>query len=146
MLEYFRFRRELKNLHASRSSLTRKITDLEEKRTDYYESQPEIDWHIQQEDKLDHRILLLQTNYFRGQLERHLIPMPSKGDSEYWFKYDFDGGDGEVYILNEGGIRLAKNLLREEERLFRNRVTFWVSIVFGLIGVITGLVSLLVGK
>ncbi|MBD3670028.1 MAG: hypothetical protein HUJ29_04570 [Gammaproteobacteria bacterium] len=146
MFEYYRFRKELKKLHASRVSLTRKITELEENRTDYYESQPEIDWHIQQEDKLDYGILLLQTNFFKQQLESHLIPMPSKDNSEYWFKYDFDDNNGEVYLLSESGIIFVKSLLREEERIVRDRIMFWVSIIFGLIGVVTGLVSLLVNK
>jgi hypothetical protein len=68
-----------------------------------------------------------------------LEPPPRESDGADWTE---DSRYGEWYLTSAGRTQL-RAAIRGEQRDRRERLTWWVPIIFGFIGTLTGLASIL---
>lgn len=145
MLEWFRYRRELKSLQEHLKHLDSEATSIEVTAENYYETQPHISYIAQQGDETEHRIMFVQTEYFKRLCQRYALPMPDKSNEELYVKFDFDDDAGDRYLLNDKGIFEVRRLIREEKKAIREEYGFWITMIIGLVGALTGLASVVGG-
>ena len=76
------------------------------------------------------------------------VPLPSMEHQIYLYSYDTRlmirdglGRLNDALILNAAGRFAVRAAIRTEQRERRERWVWWIPIVFGLIGALTGLVS-----
>ena len=100
-------------------------------------------------DDIDYRIAdeeidLLKTQYFKSKISKTIYSLPSHPrtddeDSEIWFR----GSYTAEWLLTNKGLVEAHNLLLKDKKERRESISFWMSILFGLLGLIIGLVSVI---
>lgn len=80
-----------------------------------------------------------ETEFLVRQAQWLLIPVPEPPDQ--WDQHHTESTSG--YFLTLEGRRDLRNRIREERRLRLEPVTIWLSLVIGVIGGLTGLISVL---
>lgn len=83
----------------------------------------------------------LITNNYRRITQKLSVPMPDRNDGALWEDVENDMLQYDVRCLTTSGERAIKLLIREEQKHRREAVGYWFGILVGLIGAITGLVS-----
>jgi hypothetical protein len=96
-----------------------------------------------QMDLYDTGVEYLKTTYYESQCNKLGIPIPDKNDNVQYYKFNFDDHEGEVYILKDKGFHDLRNQIREERKYFRDIFGFYLSLLIGVIGALTALVSVL---
>ena len=145
MFEWLRYRRDLKSLHEHLKHLDREFLAIEVNADNYYEKQPQISSLTQQSDEIEHRILLVQTEYYKRLCQRYALPIPDINNEDLYVKFDFDDEYGDRYLLNDKGIFEVRKLIREERKAIREEFGFWITMTVGLVGALTGLASVVGG-
>ncbi|AGA85206.1 hypothetical protein GFL09_13505 [Pseudomonas stutzeri] len=109
--------------------------------------QPEQDGqlqdYIQKSDSLYEWRLLILTEYWMIEADRLGVPLPDRDDRTFWGRVEFDSDPREPRYLTDAGIRIVRADIREERRQRREPVTFWSSIMIGVVGALTGLASVI---
>ena len=88
---------------------------------------------------------LIQTDYYRRKAESLLIDMPDTNDPTMYSRVGWEDHPDEPYYLTPAGLKVVKATVREEQKHRREAVGYWFGILVGLIGAITGLVSVFNG-
>jgi hypothetical protein len=83
------------------------------------------------------------SDYLICEADRLLLPLPDD-DEKNWTT--FDGGEGVERVLTRKGINEIRTAIRGELKARSERFLMLTSGLIGVIGAITGLVSVLVGK
>lgn len=90
---------------------------------------------------IDEEMALLKTQYVKSKIIKAIYSLPQtpiEGD-EIWEKGNFTG---EWHLTDKGFIE-AHNIIRNFKKEQRENISFWVSILFGLLGLVIGLVSII---
>ena len=95
----------------------------------------------QESINLENMIKNYQTQYYTRVCQKLVLPMPETLNSEYYYKFDFDIDMGDILILTPSGFHHVRNLIYEERKRKREICGFWVAILIGFIGALTGLVA-----
>ena len=139
MIEKIKYLLKLKKLRNAKGEISKRLTRLESIQQTA-DTIAEANSLFQDEEKVMSWIEYLQTQYYHSVCHKLIIPIP-KFESENYYKYDFDDNNGERYILSSNGFYIVRQMIRTEKKERREFFSFWVIILFGLIGAITGLVA-----
>ncbi len=90
---------------------------------------------------IDDEIALLRTQYFKGKINKSIYSLPPTPieDNEIWERGNYTG---EWHLTDKGYIE-AHNIILNIKKEQRENITFWVTIIFGLLGLVIGLVSII---
>lgn len=89
---------------------------------------------------IEAEIPILVTRYLADKANKKLLPIPPMNkDGGYW---ELSHEIGKWHLTNKGITELRK-LIREDSKELRESVYFWISILFGLLGLIIGLISVI---
>lgn len=88
----------------------------------------------------DWRYLIL-TKYWSDKADALGVSLPNFVDKRYWGKIDYDNDPSEPLYLTNEGLKLVIAAVREEQKHERERFGFWSTLLIGVIGAATGLVS-----
>ena len=142
MIEYFKYRKELRRLNKELSKLSCEYDQV----GDSYKGKNDhghLSYLVQHHHEFNQWIEFYKTNYLKSKADRLLLPMPDNQDKTMYEEFDFGDEDGPKQIQTTKGIYHLKTLIREEQKSKREIVGFWFTISTGLIGAIIGLVSIL---
>ena len=142
MKNYFQYIRNLQKLRKNQRVISKKFIDIISQ-ANTPEEFAEASLIGQEEEKITKWIEKLQTTYYCNTCQDLLIPIPDKEDKDMYYQYNFDDEKRDVYILTVVGFQKIRKLIREERKEKRESIGFWIAIFFGIIGAITGLVSVL---
>ena len=78
------------------------------------------------------------TNYLNRRIKEFGVPLPGFNNEEYWHK-DF----GSSYYLTDRGKHEANRRIRQELKERRDPIIQILAILIGVIGALTGLISVL---
>lgn len=96
---------------------------------------------------LDDEISELITDRLISRAQKLYVPIPKKPipeagevrpENEHWEQNELGN-----WHLKTKGIAEIRNLIRQEEKESREKIAFWISIIFGLIGAFTGLIAII---
>ena len=82
-----------------------------------------------------------QTSYLLEQADRLIVEQPGVFDEEAW-----DQGAGGERFLTEAAFGKLREAIRTEQKAWVERFLIWVPGIIGILGALTGLVSVLKGK
>ena len=99
--------------------------------------------YIRREDQVYQWKMLIQTEYFRNKADVLSVPMPDPSDKEMYDSVEWDDDPQQPKYLTDKGVRSIKVAVREEEKHRREATGYWFGIVVGIIGALTGLISIL---
>lgn len=107
--------------------------------------EPADDWerYIRTSDSIFEWRQSIITKYLERKAEALLVPLPDRQDKNLWDRVDFDNDPSQPMYLTQKGVLEARKIIREEEKARREAVTFWVAILFGAGGMLTGIISAL---
>lgn len=145
MIRWFKYRRrvaELQKLRARTQAAFRvDITRaLRERNTDAYESLKH--WRSVELGMLDSEIESLKTGRLIAHAERLMLPTPAVNHPDEDGPWDFEMHTGMRYLTREAMVILRRQI-REEIHERRQTVSFWITGLVGVIGALTGLLSVL---
>lgn len=101
--------------------------------------------YVRKDDAMFEWKMLIHTEYLRNKADALDAQMPDITDPEMYGRVDWDDDPKQPYYLTEKGIRAAREAIRSEEKHRREAVGYWFGIAVGLIGAVTGLVSVFKG-
>lgn len=101
--------------------------------------------YIRGEDQVYQWKMLIQTEYFRNKADVLNVPMPDPSDKEMYDSVEWDDDPQQPKYLTGKGVRSIRAAVREEEKHRREASGYWFGIVVGVIGALTGLISVLKG-
>jgi len=91
-------------------------------------------------DMIDHEIQYLQTRYLINKARKNFLDVPPfSEESDLWEHSPFT----RKYQLTEKGITQIRNTIRGYEKERREKVAFYVNILFGLLGLLIGLIAVI---
>jgi hypothetical protein len=99
--------------------------------------------YIRREDQVYQWKMLIQTEYFRNKADVLNVPMPDPSDKGMYDSVEWDDDPQQPKYLTDKGVRSIKAAVREEEKHRREATGYWFGIVVGIIGALTGLISIL---
>jgi hypothetical protein len=88
---------------------------------------------------LRYKVRQAMSNYLVSEADRLLIPLPDDDDEKMWTTYE--GPDGVEHVLTRKGINEVRTAIRTELKGRTERFLMLTSGTIGVIGAITGLVS-----
>lgn len=92
---------------------------------------------------LEGEIAYCKTAYLKAEADRLMIPMPDRIDKSMYEEIDLGDADGPMVVLTTEGAHYLREKIRSEKKAHREVVTFYFGIAIGLIGAISGLVSVI---
>lgn len=101
----------------------------------------EFNDYIRREDEVYQWKMIIQTEYFRNKADILNVPMPDLSGTEMYCTVDWDNDPKQPKYLTDKGLRSIRAAVRDEEKHRREAVSYWFGIIVGLIGAVTGLVS-----
>ena len=99
--------------------------------------------YIRREDQVYQWKMLIQTEYFRNKADVLNVPMPDPSNKEMYDSVEWDDDPQQPKYLADNGVRSIRAAVREEEKHRREATGYWFGIVVGIIGALTGLISIL---
>ncbi|MNJ32295.1 hypothetical protein D3C77_269570 [compost metagenome] len=107
--------------------------------------EPADDWehYVRISDSIYEWRQLIATKYLERKAEALLVPLPDRRDKSLWERVDFDNDPSQPSYLTQKGVLEARKIIRDEEKARREAITFWVAILFGAGGMVTGIISAL---
>jgi hypothetical protein len=90
-------------------------------------------------DQIDEEIAALVTTQLRNTANRLLVPIPDLNDEAFWIELNTLAR----MALTPVGISELRSAIRKERKERLANLAFWVNIILGLIGSITGLIAVL---
>jgi len=117
-----------------------------EKKKDYEERDGLVSELLMERDLIEDRINRIETDRVQKEAEKFGIPVPSLSDKESW---DEDSQSHTIFLNVSTRLRLRQEI-RKERRARWEDTTIWMDRIvlplIGLIGAVTGLVSVLKSK
>lgn len=101
----------------------------------------EQQYYDMQDEELYEWKRLIQTRYYRNKADSLLVPMPGFDEDGMYERVEWDRDSKQPRYLTDKGLRVVRSAIREEQKHRRESVGYWFGILAGLIGAITGLVS-----
>jgi hypothetical protein len=138
--QIWRLRSQQGKWGAQRAAAVRKA--VKEKRPAKEIEDLEHKWDFDFEDNTELIDEILSRQIFRAAKKCDLPLPPREEDSQYWNRGHIYGS----WSLTREGRTLARFDIHQAEQAQRERWTWWVPLVFGLIGSLTGLASILLRK
>lgn len=126
MLETYRKKRELLPKGPSRHDALEKI--ISDEQIDVMEANEEISY--------------LTTSHLIEEAQRLIVPIPQRGNSQYWF---VDDAFGRTHLTTEGVIKLRSDI-RAERKAGRELPMSLLPMAIGLLGALTGLLAVILKK
>lgn len=142
MFEYFHYKRTLKKLRKEQLKISKEL-DQVSSNIKSPEDYAHASWISQKEDEVAKWIENLQTKYYCNICQDLLIPIPDREDEKLYYQFNFDNDEGDIYIFTSIGFYHVRKLIREERKEKREAVGYWVALIIGVIGALTGLVSII---
>jgi hypothetical protein len=137
----WRYRIELKRARAAEAALNASSpADTQEA----YESGAIHSYLVEMSDAHQWRRTLITAEY-RRRAEALSVPFPAYQDNVFWEEVENELTQQSIRCLSAQGESLVKAAIREEQKHRREAVGYWFTLVLGLIGAITGLVSVFKG-
>ena len=143
-MNYFSYKRELSELSKKKDRERKEFTQkVEEARKEGGSAKVH---EVSQTERVEldfilEDIAILKTNYLWQKLNKTIYSMPQKpyatGQNNFWQQSHMTG---EWYLTEQGCIKVH-NLLEKVSKEKRGKYSFWVSMVFGFIGLLIGLIS-----
>ncbi len=144
MIEYLKFRWRLHQLLREKDKTQlfyfRKIKKMELEKRNQSEIDVLISEAFHERNFIDEEISLITTVYLTRCASRNLLPLPDYGDDSAWIKCQFQNR----YVLTNERITALRSALRNEAKECRDMFLPWVALGIGLIGSMTGLISVIV--
>lgn len=91
-----------------------------------------------------YRMRTAMSDYLLAEADRLLVPIPDENDEAMWTVGNDNGVERRV--LTRAGINTVRAAIRAEKKASTERFLLIASGLVGVIGAVTGLVSILVGK
>lgn len=73
--------------------------------------------------------------------DAHGVSLPNYADKKCWGHVEYDDDPNEPVFLTQQGIDMTRSAVREAQKHRREVVGFWFAVIGGLIGSVTGLIS-----
>ncbi|GFM87791.1 hypothetical protein PSCICO_31900 [Pseudomonas cichorii] len=141
MLSYFRYKLLLRKIE-------KHLQDLDKRKplntVEAHES-GEMGVYIEESNDLYEWKRLVQTDYYRKKADKLLVQMPSIEDATMYEQVEWDKDPKQPRYLTDKGFKEIRDAVREEQKHRREAFGYWFGISAGIIGALTGLVSVLKG-
>ena len=142
-MNYFSYKKALSKLNRNRDKENKVLSKLfeEAKRTGGLEKAREV-YHSESFDldSINEEIAILRTLYILHKAEKKFLPVPPINDKdELWKQGHYTG---KWYLTNKGITKL-QSLIRKDRKERRDEFFFWIGILFGLIGAIISLITVI---
>lgn len=141
MIEWLKYKLELHRLGKLSEKYSRKAAVAEDREIKRGYDDGELSNISQESDNLENMIKLYQSQHYTRICQKLALPMPEAFNNEYYYKFNFDDNMGDRLILTPSGFYHVRNLIYEERKRKRDIYGFWVAILIGFIGALTGLVA-----
>lgn len=142
-MNYFPYRKALYKLNRKRQKASEHISKLVEgARKTGGEAKAQEVYQIEGFDlqMIDDEILNLVSRYLVYKANKRFLPVPSLSEKDgLWERSDFTGN----YHLTDKGVTEINKMIRRDTKERMEILSPYVSILFGLIGAITGLVAVI---
>lgn len=142
MIENLKYKYTLWRLRKNKHKISKKLEELSAiaKTPDDYAEGAYIN---QEKEAITNWIEYLQTKYYCNVCHNLLIPIPNQEDKNLFYKYDFDDEEGEKYIFTSIGFHYIRKFIRDERKEKREAFGYWITIIIGILGALTGLISII---
>lgn len=130
------------DLHRCQTATAQLEKDRPPNTRDAYES-GQIAEYVKESNSLFEWRHLILTRYWQSKADGLGVPMPPMADKSFWDRADFDNDESQPPYLTEAGILEIRKAIREEHKYRRETFGFWVMLIVGLIGALSGLASVL---
>lgn len=142
-MNYLSYRRSLKLLEQQANEASQKVKkEMEEAKKKYGKKAADEIWETSQDDLLFHyeQIQVLKTEYLISKISSsfYSAPLLNKDD----INWDRSQDTGEWFLTDEGFIEALKIKRRIKDDRIKD-ISFGVSILFGLLGLIIGIIAVL---
>jgi hypothetical protein len=125
-----------KDRDKTRKHYSKKIDEAQKKKA-YDERESLIHEAMEVTGFINDDISYLITQNLRSKAEKLLLPFPTS--NELW---EQSPRTGKRFLTNEGIIEI-RTKIRKEQRKRREKIAFWISILIGLIGALTGFMAVI---
>lgn len=89
---------------------------------------------------------LVLTRYWEDKAASLGVELPDWSDKSLRGQVDFDNDESQPWYLTPAGINQIRSAVREEQKYRREVRAYWIASFVGVIGALTGLVSVLKGS
>lgn len=89
------------------------------------------------------RVDAMETKYIERKALRYGFEMPDKSNPEYYAKVEWDIDPNEPLYLTSAGKEHLREMLHAIRKERREAAGFWLALVLGLLGSITGLIAVI---
>lgn len=96
---------------------------------------------VQDVEKNDQWRRLILTRFLRFQADRLGVDLPSTTEQAMYGQVEWDDDEAQPYYLTDVGVQLTRDRIRAEKKHRREVAAFWVTSVVGVLGAITGMIS-----
>jgi hypothetical protein len=96
---------------------------------------------VQDVEKNDQWRRLILTRFLRFQADRLGVDLPSTTEQAMYGQVEWDDDESQPYYLTDVGVQLTRDRIRAEKKHRREVAAFWVTSVVGVLGAITGMIS-----
>lgn len=142
-MNYFAYKKALIRLNRNRDKENKALSkSIEEaKRTGGLEKAREVYQSESFElNMIYEKILTLKTQYLSDIADKKSLPIPPRNEKDgLWESGHYTG---RWYLTNKG-IAELRSLIRKDRKERMEIFSYWVAILFGLIGAITGLIAVI---
>lgn len=146
MVKWLKFRYRLWKLERERSQFEHKYMELIEaaKKAPKHPDEEDQLWaeFFSEKELFDEPISAFRTGYWMTAASRLMVPIPDRNEEGMWEKARLSP---RHEFLTIKGIAEIRSAIRKERRESREPFVMWASLVIGIIGALTGLVSILAG-
>jgi hypothetical protein len=104
---------------------------------------PTIESWVRDCQKNDQWRRLIVTRYLRFKADRLGAEVPSTDELGIYERVEWDDDPSEPHYLNDVGMRLLRDRIRQEEKHNREVAAFWVTSLVAIFGALTGLISVM---
>lgn len=89
------------------------------------------------------RLGQIHSQYYEHKAKLAAVPLPNRAEKAMYdrIEWDYDIPLEPIYYLSSHGIKYVRGQLWEANKQNRERITYWLSIFFGVVGALTGLIS-----
>ena len=86
----------------------------------------------------------LQTKYYSDTCKYMVLPVPKENDIDMYYNYNFDDNEGDRYIFTTAGFSHIRKQIRTEKKERREEYGYWIALFIGIIGALTGFISIII--
>lgn len=141
MLNYISFRYELYKLDKIYKAMNLKYETIK-KTVTQQEDMAEVTFLGYDIYSFEMGVKKIISDYYKHEANKYLIPLPNASSAGMYTTFDFDDLDSVTFLTSKGVYSLRKSI-REEKKLKRETIGFYITLITGLIGTTIGLISIL---